>query len=170
MTENEEEIEYSKIGKIITPLDRALDKTLHGIGIVTTSLEGTPYGMAAAWFTRASNEPYLVSVSVWHRNYTHEKIAQSRVYAINILGKGKRDLVIHFGHQSGRDVNKFKDIVYRTGRSSAPILHQDAIAYVDCKVVDTMKAGDHTIFLGYVLDAENLQRLDPEVYHRKDYL
>ena len=170
MMDKEEEIEYSRTGKIITPLDRALDKILHGIGIVTTSLARRPYGMTATWFTRVSNSPYLVIVSVWQKNFTHDNIARSRVYAINILGERERDLATQFGSESGRDVDKFRQVVYRIGKTGSPILYQDAIAYIDCQVVDTMEAGDHTIFLGQVVEAAILSPQDPQVYHRKDYL
>jgi len=168
-TQHEEVTEYSRSGKIITQLDNALDKITHGVAIITTSWKNKPYGMAAAWFTRASNEPYLISVSVWTKNFTHENIEKSRIYAVNILGETKKDLAIHFGRQSGRDVNKFELIAYRTGKSGSPILYRDAIAYVDCQVVDAFEAGDHTIFLGKVLQAEIICDQDPLIYRRKDY-
>ena len=167
--ENNEMIEYSRTGKVITPLDKALDKIVNGVAIITTSLGKTPYGMTAAWFTRASNEPYLVTVSVWKKNFTHENIQKSRIYAINILDESKKDLAVHFGRQSGRDVNKFKQIVYRNGKSGSPILYMDAMAYVDCQVVKTLEAGDHTIFLGQVLQAETISPHNHLVYNRKDF-
>lgn len=167
--ENKEVIEYSRSGKVITALDNALDRIVHGVAIITTAFNNRPYGMAAAWFTRASNEPYLVAVSVWKKNFTHQKIQESRIFAINILEEGKKDLAVHFGQQSGRDVNKFKQIGYRTGKSDSPILCRDIVAYVDCQVVNTLDAEDHTIFLGKVIQAEIVSPNDPLIFNRKDF-
>jgi flavin reductase (DIM6/NTAB) family NADH-FMN oxidoreductase RutF len=164
-----ESIEYTRTGKPITPTDRALDKILSGLAVITTCCEKTPYGMTAAWFTRASNEPYMVTVSVWEKNYTHEKLLQSNNYAINILSEKKKDLAVHFGRQSGRDIDKFLNIAYQVGESGAPILIEDCLAYLDCRIVDSMNAGDHTIFLGRVVKAEILKEHDPLVYDRRDF-
>ncbi len=162
-------IEYSRTGKTITPLDKALDKISHGVAAITTYWDEKPYGMAAAWFTRASNEPYLMTVSVWQENFTHDVFLKSHVFAANILGENKQKLAIHFGRQSGRDIDKFSHITYRTEVTGSPILYKDAIAYMDCRIVDTLKAGDHTIFLGQILQAAILNEDNPLIYNRKDY-
>jgi flavin reductase (DIM6/NTAB) family NADH-FMN oxidoreductase RutF len=169
MMATSETVEFSRTGKQINATDMALDRLVSGVAIVTTCYERMPYGMTAAWFARASNEPYMVTVSVWGKNFTHEKMILSRNYAINILDEHSKDLAVHFGRQSGRDVDKFANIPYRLGESGAPILFKDCLAYIDCRMVDSMKAGDHTIFLGHVLRAEILVQHDSLVYNRKDF-
>lgn len=168
-TKLNEIIEYSRTGKLITPTDRALDKILSGLVIVTTCYEEIPYGMTAAWFSRASNEPYLVTVSISENSYTHGKLIKSGNYALNILDESQKELASHFGRNSGRDVNKFMSIEFRLGKSGSPILYKNACAFMDCQVIDTLNAGDHTVFLGKVLDAEIIKPVEPLVYHRKDF-
>ena len=169
VSEKEEQIEYSRTGKIITPLDKALDKITHGVAIITTYWDDQPYGMTAAWFTRASNQPYLMTVSVLNKNFTHDVLLKSGIFAANILGERKKEFAIHFGRQSGRNVNKFSQVDYRIELSGSPILYKDALAYVDCRIGNTLKAGDHTILLGEVLQAAILRDEDPLIYDRKDY-
>ena len=167
--ENENPNEYSRSGKLITPLDKTLDKITCGVAVITTHWNEKPYGMTAAWFTRSSNEPYLMTVSVWNENFTHDILLESKIFAANILGESHRKLTIHFGRQSGRDIDKFKDVRYRTEKSGSPILYKDAIAYMDCRTVNTMNAGDHTIFLGEILQAAILSEEAPLIYDRQDY-
>ncbi len=166
---NEEPLEYSRGGKIITPQDKALDKITHGVAVITTCWNDKPYGMTAAWFARASNEPYLMTVSVWNENCTHDVLLKSGIFAANILGETKKEFAIHFGRQSGRQVDKFSQVPYRTEVSGSPILYKDAIAYMDCRIANNLKAGDHTIFLGEIFKADFLNKEDPLIYDRRDY-
>jgi flavin reductase (DIM6/NTAB) family NADH-FMN oxidoreductase RutF len=168
-SKNENRIEYTRYGKLITPQDKALDKITCGVAVITTHWNEKPYGMTAAWFTRSSNEPYLMTVSVWNENFTHDILLESKIFATNILSENQRELVIHFGRQSGRDIDKFADVRYRPEKSGSPILYQDAIAYMDCRTVNNMKAGDHTIFLGEILQAAILSDQVPLIYDRQDY-
>lgn len=166
---NENPNEYSSSGKLITPHDKALDKITCGVAVITTHWNEKPCGMTAAWFMRSSNEPCLMTVSVWNENFTHDILLESKIFATNILGESHRELAIHFGRQSGRDIDKFKDVRYRTEKSGSPILYKEAIAYMDCRTVNTMNAGDHTIFLGEILQAAILSEEVPLIYHRQDY-
>ena len=164
-------IEYSGRGKKITELGRVLDRIVHGLAVITTLSENKPYGMTASWFSRVSNCPYMVSVSIWKENYTYQKILQSRVYAINILNGSGKALALHFGHRSGRTFDKFVGISYRRAESGSPIIIEDVNAYIDCSLVDVMDAGDHTIFLGKVLKAEMIKSCEePLIYHREDFI
>ena len=129
ISENENPVEYSRSGKLITPLDRALDKITCGVAVITTHWNEKPYGMTAAWFTRSSNEPYLMTVSVWNENFTHDMLLKSKIFATNILGESQRELAIHFGRQSGRDIDKFAGLSYRTEKSGSPILNKDATVF-----------------------------------------
>ncbi len=167
--DDNEPIEYTRTGKIITPQDRALDKITLGVHVITTQWQDKPYGMTAAWVTRCSNEPYLVAVNVWEQNFSHDMFKKSGVYAINVLSQGQEELAIHFGRQSGRDIDKFKDVFWRPAESGSPILYQDALAYIDCRVADSLKVGDHTLFVGQVIKAEILKKLEPLVYDRRSY-
>lgn len=110
-----------------------------------------------------------MTVSIWNENCTHDILLESKIFAANILGEKQQELAIHFGRQSGRDIDKFKDIRYRTEKSGSPILYKDAIAFMDCRTVNTMNAGDHTVFLGEILQAAILSEEVPLIYARPDY-
>jgi flavin reductase (DIM6/NTAB) family NADH-FMN oxidoreductase RutF len=124
-------------------------------------------GMSAAWVSRSSEQPFLVMASVYKKNYSHDLIQSSRIFAVNYLQEGQQKLAIHFGKQSGREVEKFRKIPYFTERTGAPIL-KDCLAYLDCRVIDQMDSGDHTIFLGEVQSGKIIARSG--LQSSKDYL
>ncbi|MBI3799328.1 MAG: flavin reductase family protein, partial [Deltaproteobacteria bacterium] len=47
---------------------------------------------------------------------------------------------------------KFDGIAYKTGECNVPLL-EGAMGYIECKLLSGYDGGDHTIYVGEVLDA-----------------
>jgi len=140
----------------------------NGVYVITANWNDRLNGMAAAWVTRIAAEPVLVAVAIWHENFTYELVRRSGAFAVNILGEGQQELGRWFGRRSGREVDKFSKVKYRLGPTGSPIL-VDALAYLDCKVIFQRAFGDHTLFVGEVVE-EGIQREGaPLVYRHEDY-
>ena len=159
----------TRLGREITDIDRAFDVQVRGVMVLTTRWGEKLNGMSAAWISRAAEQPFLVMVSVYKENYSHDLIKKSRVFAVNYLKDGQQNLAIHFGKQSGRDVDKFLKVPFLTDQTGAPIL-KDCLAYLDCRVLEELDAGDHTIFLGEALSGRVLAEGRGLQYHLADYL
>ncbi|MCK5287297.1 MAG: flavin reductase [Thermodesulfovibrionia bacterium] len=152
----------------MSTFENVFRKILNGVFIVTTKKGDKINGMTAVWVARSSFKPPLVSVSVGKTRYSHDLIKESGVFALNILSKKQIAQGKHFGFKSGRNTDKFKDIEYTTRKTGSPIL-KDSAGYFDCKVVNSCDAGDHTIFVGEVLDAEAYEDKTPLLYEHKDF-
>lgn len=163
---------YTRSGKKITQTDRVLDLMTEGVTIVTTVFEGEFYGLAVAWSMRIAGSPYLVMAAVAHNSHTHDFVEKAGCFAVNILADDQVGVARHFGRQTGRETNKFsrQDLYWETRETGAPIL-LDAMGYLDCKLLDGYDppGGDHTLFIGQVVDAAKLREGEPLVYRRQDY-
>ncbi|MBW1992425.1 MAG: flavin reductase [Deltaproteobacteria bacterium] len=149
--------------------DIAFEGLVHGVYVVTTRVDDKVNGMTAAWVSQVSLNPLLIMVSIAPPRYTHDLIKQSGVFAINVLTTEQVDLGKRFGYKSGRKVDKFAGLEYFTAKTGAPILPQ-AFAYFDLKLVDTFTAGDHTLFVGEVVDAKVLHsEARPLRFHKDDF-
>ena len=164
-----EENACTRMGRQITDIDRAFDLQVRGVMVLTTRWGEKLNGMSAAWISRAAEQPFLVMVSVYKENYSHDLIKMSRAFAVNYLKDGQQNLAIHFGKQSGRDVDKFLKVPYFADQTGAPIL-KDCLAYLDCRVLEELDAGDHTIFLGEALSGRVLAEGRGLQYQLADYL
>jgi flavin reductase (DIM6/NTAB) family NADH-FMN oxidoreductase RutF len=71
---------------------------------------------------------------------------------MHLIDETQIDLVWRFGLKSGRDIDKFAGLVFRTGVSGSPLLPQ-ALAWFDCQVEARMDSGDRTVYLAAVVDA-----------------
>jgi flavin reductase (DIM6/NTAB) family NADH-FMN oxidoreductase RutF len=141
----------------------------HGVYIITSRTKEKINGMTAAWVSQVSLQPLMLMVSVAPARYTHGIIKESGYFAINTLSSGQEDLAKHFGFKSGRKIDKFKDIPYFDAPNGSPVL-KEALAFFECKVIDIFKAGDHSLFVGNVVEAKLLKNNEkPLIFDWEDY-
>ncbi len=152
----------------MSKLEKVFRKILNGVFIVTTTESNKVNGMTAAWATRVSFNPPMVCISIGKTRYSHELIKKSGVFALNILSEGQIAQGKHFGFKSGRTTDKFKDIEYTTHATGSPVL-KDIAGYFDCKVVNSCDAGDHTIFVGEVIEADIYEDKNPLLFRHEDF-
>jgi flavin reductase (DIM6/NTAB) family NADH-FMN oxidoreductase RutF len=76
------------------------------------------------------------------------------VFALNIVDREDRAIVRKFTKpvEVDADAKTLNGFPFHDGRTGAPILDQ-ALAFVDCEVRQTVDVGGHTLFLGEVVDA-----------------
>ena len=142
-------------------------KIVNGLYIISSHLGGKVNAMTAAWVTRVSFSPPLVMVAVGKTRFTHHMIEGSGVFAINVLARDNLDLARHFGLKSGRDTDKFEGIDYETRITGSPVL-KECLAWLDCRLHAAYEAGDHTLFVGEVLDGGLFREGEPVVYKKEE--
>lgn len=152
-------------------INEALTKMSSGVYVVTSKYEEIMNGCTVVWAAQLSFSPLLITAAIAKVRYTHDLISKSNVFALNILGQNQLQLAKHFGFQSGRKVDKFANIGYEFKKSGAPIL-KEAISYLDCIVWASYEGGDHTIFVGEVVDgniASEIDPLEPLIFKQEDF-
>jgi flavin reductase (DIM6/NTAB) family NADH-FMN oxidoreductase RutF len=82
----------------------------------------------------------------------HAIIKDSGIFALNILGKDQKGQAFTFFKPLEREGNSIGGEAFRKGSLGAPIL-ESAPAFVECKLLETIEKGDHSIFVGEVQDA-----------------
>jgi flavin reductase (DIM6/NTAB) family NADH-FMN oxidoreductase RutF len=130
-----------------------------------TTLRMIPYGLyvltaasgdrvAAAtvnWVTQASFEPPLVAVGVKTDSHAHALIKESSAFALNVLGKGQQALAYTFFKPADRQGQTISGEPFRPGTTGAPILGSTP-AFIECTLEATVELGDHSVFVGKVVD------------------
>ncbi len=135
-----------------------LGQFLTGVTIVTAEApDGTPVGLTVNSFTSVSLEPPLVLFCIDKNAGSYEGIVNAQGYAVHILGSDQVDLANRF---ATRGADRFGGLNYTRGFYGAPIL-PGALALLECRTVQRVDAGDHTILIGRV------ERLNPGGRTRK---
>jgi flavin reductase (DIM6/NTAB) family NADH-FMN oxidoreductase RutF len=155
--------EYDKLRR------RVLWKMPYGLYVIGSRAGDRRNAMTANWVTQLSFDPKLVGVAVERDALTRELISEGRVFSVCVIDREDRVIIRKFTKPvevdlEARTVNGFP---FREGRTGAPILDQ-AVAYVDCEVREEVPVGDHTLFIGEVVDAGFRKPEDTEVLRMED--
>ncbi|MEO0156628.1 MAG: flavin reductase family protein [candidate division WOR-3 bacterium] len=151
---------------------KTLHKVSYGIYIVSSKKEDKINGQITNTVFQITAEPPQIGVSINKNNLTHEFIKESKVFSIAILTKTTPPKFIgQFGFRSGREIDKFKNVNHKIGKTGAPLILENTIGYIECEVVDSIDCGTHTLFIGKVVDAEtideNAEPLTYDYYHKE---
>lgn len=146
----------------------ALANLTHGVYVIATRRGRQTSAMTAAWVTRASERPPCLAVAIRGDRYTHNLIVESATFALSILRDDQVDVATHFSETSSEYYDKLLGIPYGLTPGGSPHL-LDCIAYLDCRVLDTARAGDHTLIIGEVTAGESLGSGYPLLYDPTEY-
>ena len=118
------------------------------VNIITCRHDGHAYGMTATAVCSATAEPPAVLVCINRGSTTHEAVAAADIFCVNVLRHEDRELSSLFsGAQKGE--GRFQQEQWESLATGAPVLKNALVAF-DCRVVDRMVHGTHTVFLGEV--------------------
>lgn len=142
----------------------AMGKFATGVTVITTVVDGKPYGMTANAFMSVSLNPKLVVISIGEKAKMNERIKQSKKYAVSFLADDQQAVSMQFaGQKSADDDFEFADL------NEMPVI-KNALGVLTCDVVSEYVAGDHTFYIGEVTDillAENDQ--EPLLFYQGKY-
>jgi flavin reductase (DIM6/NTAB) family NADH-FMN oxidoreductase RutF len=132
-----------------------------GVTIITTREGDIDFGVTVSAVTSLSLEPPMLLVCLNGSSRTGQAVARTRGFAVNILGARQIELAQLFA--TPRD-DKFASLDVGYGDLGHPLLG-DAIAHVECEVVEEARGGTHTVFLAEVRRAERFEG-EPLLYYR----
>lgn len=130
---------------------RACGQFLTGVTVVTAlDPEWGPVGLTANSFTSVSLDPPLVLVSVAKTAGTHRAFAEGPGFAVHVLPADAQDLARRF---ATKDIDRFEGVEWEKGTLGVPLL-PGMLARFECATEHAYEGGDHTIFVGRVVDME----------------
>jgi len=127
-----------------------------GVVLVTTTVDGRPWGVTVSSFTSLSVEPPRVLVSLMRNTASCQAIEELGVFGVDLLGDAHKAIA-----ESGaaRGAPKFLDprTLAPGGTALAPMV-KGALAHIDCELEQIFDGGDHAIILGRVVDVVTTHR------------
>jgi flavin reductase (DIM6/NTAB) family NADH-FMN oxidoreductase RutF len=130
----------------------ALRMIPYGLYVLTSESEaGAIAAATVTWVTQASFEPPLVVVAVKADSYIHGVIKEAKAFALNVLGKGQQSVAYNFFKSAAREGQEIGGEAFHAGKTGSPIL-ESTPAFIECKLTDSVEIGDHSVFVGEVVD------------------
>ncbi|MFW6134561.1 MAG: flavin reductase family protein [Elusimicrobiota bacterium] len=148
-----------KISKALSKLT----KPEHPVLVIAGSMDEETNIMVAGWVMRTSNNPPMVAVSVGHTRYTHKLLDKYSEYVLSYPVKGQEEIIEFCGTESGKEHDKFKELKLETSpgkKVNLPIINEARVNF-ECKIVNKVKTGDHTVFIGEVISSSGNPEKNP---------
>ena len=124
----------------------------YGLYVLTSGSHIGNYAAATVtWVSQASFDPPLVVVAVRIDSYIHTVISEEKTFALNILGKDQGELAFAYFKNPEVSEKTIGGQPYRAGLTGAPIL-KNVPAFFECDLVGSLEHGDHSVFLGEVVN------------------
>ncbi len=154
-------------GDVAAPFREAMGHLACGVVMVTSWVDGKPWGLTISACCSVSMDPPTLLVSLGEHTVSARSIAQTGRFGVSILGERQIEAA-RFGSAAGAP--KFLDRLCddRDELAATPIL-AGALAHVDCEVDQTVAVGDHELVIGAVRAVVLSVGPAPLVYYARDY-
>ncbi len=139
-----------------------------GVTVVTTTDAEGPAGMTASSFSSVSLQPPLVSICVARHLAMHDRLENAGIFAVNILGKDNVQDGLRFAGMLPDVTDRFAGITVTNAVTGSPLL-AGTLGWLDCRLWATHNGGDHSIFVGEVVDAGIDVTTAPLLYHSRSW-
>jgi len=135
-----------------------------GVTVITTVHEGTPYGTTASAVSSLALEPPMLLVCMNKSSSTGQAVSDAGRFAVNILSEDQPDAAIRFARKGD---DKFSGIAVTEGEYGEPLL-EEALATLECRIVEEVTGGTHTVFVSEV-DHASARPGTPLAYFRGQF-
>jgi flavin reductase (DIM6/NTAB) family NADH-FMN oxidoreductase RutF len=128
---------------------------MHTVLVSCVGKSSKPNVIALAWVMPTSSDPPLVAISVSPKRHSHTLIEETQEFIVNIPTLELLQSTYACGSFSGRSFDKFKKAGLTpmpAKKVKAPAI-KECIAHLECTVETQFTTGDHTVFIGKIVEA-----------------
>ena len=143
---------------------KTLSKFSTGITVVCVKNNNSIYGKTVNSFNSLSLKPPMVLFSLGNYSSSIKQFSKTKFLSINILSNKQKKLSDNFASTQP----KLENINFIEGKNKTVII-PNCIANLECKLTDTIKKGDHIIFICKILELQSDEKLKPLLYFNSKY-
>ncbi|MFE5393526.1 flavin reductase family protein [Streptomyces sp. NPDC056568] len=137
-----------------------------GVAVITARGDAGPVGFTATSLASVSAEPPLLSFGIGTGSSSWPAVSEAEHVGVHLLGEHQEELAATFA-RSGAD--RFAPpTAWGEGPEGVPVL-DDVLAWLVCRVVGRVPAGDHRVVLAEVLVGDPTGLGSPLLYHQGRY-
>ena len=130
-----------------------LRKIPYGLYVIGVKDGDACHAFTGSWFSQCSMKPPRVMLGVRHGTHSSDMLKKGRAFSVNLVAKEDRKILEQFFKPTPAHGDRFGELGFALKVTGTPILDA-AIAYLECEVKEILDAGDHSIVVGEVLEAE----------------
>ena len=108
--------------------------------------------MTTSWISQLSMEPVLIGVGVDNSAVTHRLITEGGSFTVNLWDSDDTRVFVKFSKPATDEGDTLNGRAVHAETTGAPVF-DEAIAWLDCAVRQSLDLGTHTLFVGELVDA-----------------
>lgn len=132
---------------------KVLRQVTYGMYVVGSKAGDDISAGTVNWLSQASFSPPLIMMGVKTDSGLHEVVKKSNSFSVNVIAADQKQIAEDFFRPSKVEGNLVNGHAFAPGVTGAPIL-DEAYSYFECKVTGSIEQGDHSVFVGEVIEAE----------------
>lgn len=139
-----------------------------GVTVVTLESEDAYLGLTVSSFCSVSLDPPLVSICVETDARTHPPLTDGAGFTVNFLTEDQQAVSKRFAKPGLSMEKRFQNTDFTTNDIGGPVI-EGSLGWIACEGYDQFPGGDHSIFLGKVMEGKNHTDKPPLLYFKGDY-
>tara|TARA_Y100000996_G_scaffold372940_1_gene322161 strand:- start:422 stop:886 length:465 start_codon:yes stop_codon:yes gene_type:complete len=143
---------------------KTLSKFATGITVICVIKDEKIFGKTINSFSSLSLDPPLILFSISNKSSNFKTYFGSKFFSINILSNKQKNLSNHFSKNNPSS----SKVDFIKGKNNISLINK-CLANLECKLIDKIKKGDHTIFICKVLNVKYNDNLKPLYYYNSKY-
>jgi flavin reductase (DIM6/NTAB) family NADH-FMN oxidoreductase RutF len=141
-----------ELKEVINPRQTVLITCKSNVEIMGKEIEKENI-MPVAWHTPLSYDPPLYGIALHKNRFSLKLVRSSGNFIVNFMPYSFRNQVNKLGKVSGEFVEKFEETLLTKddGETLDCPRITEALAYIECEVLNEVDAGDHVFVIGKVV-------------------
>ncbi len=153
--------------------DEKTTKFVTNVGLITSNGSYGHNIMAAEWTHQVSYSPGLIMINIGFNKATEANIKKTKEFGVNLAAFDQDVVTSVAGGSSGKEVDKIKVLKelgteFYKAKKIDTMMVKGATLNLECKLLKMEQLGDHTVFVGEVLEISATEK-DPLIYHKLKY-
>jgi flavin reductase (DIM6/NTAB) family NADH-FMN oxidoreductase RutF len=141
-----------------------------GIYVLTVN-DGTHcHGMSSSWVVQVSGAPPLFMAAVDNQHFSRAMVASAGAFGFNIVGRRGKELEDYFYSARSRKPDNLEGLGYALSPTLKMPWLDLAMISIEARVVDSLVAGDHTLFIAEMVGVRIREKDQPLTSLDLDYV
>ena len=123
------------------------------VGLVLVEAGSRSNAMTVSFFSEVAHHPTALWISISKDSHTHALVEEAGKFSLAVLTQQQRAIALRCGTLSGKDHDKCASLdLYKS--PSGFLFLRGALASTACSVRESISLGDHTLFVGDILESQ----------------
>ena len=123
-----------------------------GVAVISARTEDGYRGLTASSLVSISVDPSMVLVGLEHEAATRAAVVGGKAFNVSVLTRSQEFVADRFAGRAPAIHPAWQDVPHRLGTNGIPLL-EGCAAWLECRLIQVHRAGDHDICVGEVTDA-----------------